>query len=154
MITFYFDENIRTLIQSPGNLSPASSQTWVYFDNYNLQVYIVAGGVYQPILATDTITAILYQPQPNLPEQQLAVVGTPSILTDVNGNQYFSLNVNLATSQLAVLVQATNTPVKCLFHFLFNPTDLERFSQSQDISITVNPDPLKDATGVTPVPPA
>jgi hypothetical protein len=153
MITFYFDSNIRTLIQTPGNQSPALAQTWVYGDNYNLGVYIVAGGQAQPISASDTLTAILYQPQPGLPEQQLAIIGTPTHLTDANGNQYFSLNINLATTQLAALVQTPNKPAICQFHFVFNPADLERFSESQDLQITVNPDPLQGATGGTPVPP-
>src|ERR1700747_3774071 len=153
MITFYFDQNVRTLIQSPGNQSPASAQTWVYGDNYNLAVYIVANGQYLPISSSDTLTAILYQPQPNLPAQQLAIIGTPSQATDVNGNQYFLINSNLATTQLAALVQATNQPAICQFHFAFNPSDLERFSESQDVQTTINPDPLQGATGGTPAPP-
>jgi hypothetical protein len=156
MITFYFDTNKRTLIQAPANQAPANPQTWVYGDNYNMQVYVVANGGYSPILASDTITAILWQPTtpPTLPpQQQLAIVGTPSVLTDVNGNSYFQINVNLKTTQLAALVQSDFTPAQLAFHFVFNPADTERFSESQDIVITMNPDPLQGATGGTPIPP-
>jgi hypothetical protein len=152
MITFYFDTNLRTLIQSPGNQAPASPQTWVYGDNYNLQVYVVQAGQFLPILASDTLTALLYQPAVNLPEQQLAIIGTPAHATDANGNAYFSLNINLATTQLAALVQSPNKAAVCQFHFVFNPTDQERFSESADVQTTVNPDPTQGATGGTPAP--
>lgn len=153
MITFYFDTNLRTLIQSPGNQAPASAQTWVYGDNYNCQVYVVQAGVYLPISASDTLTAMLYQPAASNPQQQLAIIGTPQHLTDANGNNYFSLNVNLATTQLAAITQTPNKPAVCQFHFVLNPADLERFSESQDVQTTVNPDPTQSATGGTAVPP-
>lgn len=156
MITYYFDENLRQIILSPGNQSPVASQTWTFNDNYYLQVYVCAGGVIQPIASTESISAILFQ-QPTAPVtpplQELAAIGSFQILTDPNGNQYFQLDISLATTQLAALVQTPYAPATCLFHFVLNPDSVERFSQSQDITTIVNPDPTVSAAGTSPVPP-
>src|ERR1700757_2596959 len=153
MITQYFDINQRLVIQAPGTLAPASLQPWVYGDNYNLAVYLVGNGVIQTIGPNDSLTVMLFQPAQTLPEQNLAIVSIPVVNTDPTGFNYYEINVNLKTTQLANLVQATNTPAKCEFHYAFTPATGERFSSSADVPVTVNPDPSEGATGGTPVPP-
>src|ERR1700757_1828118 len=153
MITQYFDINQRLVIQAPGTLAPASLQPWVYGDNYNLAVYLVGNGVIQTIGPNDSLTVMLFQPAQTLPEQNLAIVSIPVINTDPTGFNYYEINVNLKTTQLANLVQANNTPAKCEFHYTFTPASGERFSSSADVPVTVNPDPSESATGGTPVPP-
>jgi hypothetical protein len=153
MITQYFDINNRLIIQAPGTLAPAGSETWVYGDNYNLATYLLANGIFQPIGLNDTLGAMLFQPGGTLPEQDLAIVSAPIVQTDPAGFNYYLTNVNLKTVPLATLVQTPNKPAVCNFHFTFNPADGERFSSSADIAITVNPDPTQGASGATPIPP-
>jgi hypothetical protein len=153
MITQYFDINNRLIIQAPGTLAPAGAETWVYGDNYNLAIYLVANGIFQAIGPNDTLSVMLFQPGGTLPEQELAIVSTPTVNTDPNGYNYYLINVNLETTPLASLVQTPNKPALCNFHYTFNPADGERFSSSADISITVNPDPTQNASGATPIPP-
>jgi len=153
VITQYFDINNRLIIQAPGTLAPAGAETWVYGDNYNLAIYLVANGIFQAIGANDTLSVMLFQPGGTLPEQELAIVSTPTVNTDPSGYNYYLINVNLETTPLASLVQTPNKPALCNFHYTFNPADGERFSSSADISITVNPDPTQDASGATPIPP-
>jgi hypothetical protein len=153
MITQYFDINQRLVIQAPGTLAPASLQPWVYGDNYNLQIYLLAAGQFVTIGANDSLSLMLFQPAQTLPEQNLAIVSAPTINTDSAGFNYYLVNVNLKTTQLAALVQATNAPAKCEFHYIFTPASGERFSSSADVPVTVNPDPSESATGGTPVPP-
>src|ERR1700741_4211016 len=153
MITQYFDINARQIIQAPGTLAPAGAETWIYGDNYNLAIYLVAGGFLQTIGANDTLSVMLFQPGGTLPEQELAIVSVPTVKTDLTGNTFYLINVNLETVPLAALVQTPNKPASCNFHYVFNPADGERFSSSADVSITVNPDPTQNASGATPIPP-
>jgi hypothetical protein len=153
MITQYFDINQRLVIQAPGTLAPASLLPWVYGDNYNLAIYLVGNGQFQTINAGDSLGLMLFQPAATLPEQNLAIVSAPVVKTDPAGFTYYFVNVNLGTTQLAALVQATNTPAKCEFHYIFTPASGERFSSSADLPVTVNPDPSQSAAGGTPVPP-
>jgi hypothetical protein len=153
MITQYFDINARLIIQSPGTIAPASPTTWVYGDNFNLAIYLLSGGVFQPIAQNDTLGLMLFQPGGALPETNLAIIGSASILTDDAGYQYYKINVNLATTNLASLVQSSNKAVQLEFHYVFTPADGERFSSSADLAVTLNPDPTQSASGATPVPP-
>src|SRR5262245_13218339 len=153
MITQYFDINNRLIIQAPGTLAPATQPAWVYGDNYNLIIYLVADGILQNLAVNDSLGLILFQPGGTLPEANLAIVSTPTIQQDPSGFYYYSVNVNLKTTQLANIVQTPNTSAKLQFHYVFRPGSGERFSSSADLAITVNPDPTQDATGATPVPP-
>jgi hypothetical protein len=153
MITQYFDINARQIIQAPGTLAPAGAETWIYGDNYNLAIYLVASGFLQTIGVNDTLNVMLFQPGGTLPEQELAIVSVPTVKTDLTGNTYYLINVNLQTVPLAALVQTPNKPASCNFHYVFNPADGERFSSSADVPITVNPDPTQGASGASPVPP-
>lgn len=153
MITQYFDTNARLIIQAPGSLAPATQNAWVYGDNYNLAIYLVAQGAFLAIGPNDILGLMLFQEQANNPQQELAIIGPTAIQTDPSGNQYYFVNVNLKTTPLAGLVQTPNKAQTCQFHYTFKPAAGERFSSSADISIVVNPDPTESATGATPVPP-
>jgi hypothetical protein len=153
MIAYYFDEDARQLVQGVQSRVQLDPQIWVYGDNYNLQIYITRSGIIQPVSAGDALSILVFQPPATLPASNLIVVSSPTVLTDSAGNQYYQVNVNLKTTQLAALTQTPNTSVPVKLHLTFNPADGERFSMSADIQVTVNPDPLQGASGATPVPP-
>jgi hypothetical protein len=153
MIAYYFDEDARQLVQSVQSRVQLTPQTWVYGDNYNLQIYITRSGVIQALSAGDTLNILVFQPPATLPASNLILVSSPTVLTDSSGNQYYQVNVNLKTTQLAAITQTPNTPAPVELHLTFNPAAGERFSMSADIPVTVNPDPLQGASGATPVPP-
>jgi hypothetical protein len=153
MIAYYFDEDARQLVQSVQSRVQLTPQTWVYGDNYNLQIYITRSGVIQALNAGDALAILVFQPPAVLPASNLIVVSSPQVLTDASGNQYYQVNVNLKTTQLAAITQTPNTPAPVELHLTFTPADGERFSMSADIQVTVNPDPLQGASGATSVPP-
>jgi hypothetical protein len=153
MIAYYFDEDARQLVQGVQSRVQLLPQTWVYGDNYNLQIYITRSGIIQTLASGDTLSILVFQPPSTLPANNLIIVSSPTVLTDASGDQYYQVNVNLKTTQLAALVQAANQPAPVELHFVFSPADGERFSLSADIQVTVNPDPLQGASGATPAPP-
>ena len=149
MISLYFDRNLLSFVAVPGNPAPTSLKL-VYGDNYNIQIGIVAAGVFQSINSSDTLSLLLYQPG-TLPDTQLAIIGTPTKTSDANGNDCFQCNINLFTTALATLVQTPNTPItNALLRVVFSPVDGERFSTATDLPVTVVPDVTQGASGATP----
>lgn len=149
MITLFFDRNLQTFIASQGNPSPAQAVTWVYHDNYNLQIYVMANGIFQTLNPADQIALLLYQAG-SLPDPNDAIIGSSSLLSDASGNNYYQINVNLFTSALQTLVQVGNAPAAFKLRAVFTPVNGERISTATDLAVTVVPDVTQGSTGATP----
>jgi hypothetical protein len=153
MIVTYYDTINRVLIQTPGNQTPQAFNPFVYGDNFDLAIYLVQNGAIQSTInSSDTITILLFEKAALPPYTNLCIPGTASIQTD-GTNHYFQININLATVNLAALVQATGLSATCALHIIYSPADGERISDGIDTTFIVNVDPTQGSTGGTPTPP-